>query len=223
MKRLYPGLAAIMLLTLLVLDIYSPMLSVNKGLHLAELVRIEDVDETILIELRYASRDNFTGEPVYPVAVALLRRETAEKLSNANGELMEMGYRIKVWDAYRPYHVHKALWQAAGSKRNFFADPQYGSIHNRGAAVDITLVDMQGQELEMPSDFDDFTGRGHRAAQMSDQARTNMDLLTDVMVRNGFVYLDFEWWHFADNQWWRYPILDLPLEKFIEPEPEFLR
>lgn len=183
-------------------------------LQVSDLVRVEDIDNSIVVDLRYATNNNFIGQPVYPAHVALLRRETAEKLAAANAELMELGYRIKLWDAYRPYHIHQLLWERAGDKRHFFADPRYGSVHNRGAAVDVTLVDAKGRELEMPSDFDDFTGKGHRNTSLSPAVQANLDLLTEVMVRNGFHYLDFEWWHFEDDQWWRYPIMDLPLELY---------
>lgn len=184
----------------------------------SNLVRVGDIDNLIVLDLRYASRNNFTGKPVYPVNVALLQRETALKLAAANAELMEQGCRLKLWDAYRPYHLHQLLWELAGDKRYFFADPRYGSVHNRGAAVDVTLVDIRGREVEMPTDFDDFSGRAHRQASMSPAARANMDLLTEVMVRHGFQYIDFEWWHFEDNSWWQYPILDLSLELFAGDE-----
>ncbi|MGI6365139.1 MAG: M15 family metallopeptidase [Bacillota bacterium] len=183
-------------------------------LEASDLVRVEDIDSAIVLDLRYATKNNLTGRAVYPAHVALLRRETARKLAAANAELIEQGYRIKLWDAYRPYHLHVQLWQAAGDKRHFFADPRYGSVHNRGAAVDVTLVDAQGREVEMPSDFDDFSGAGHRRAPMSQAARANLDLLTEVMHRHGFVSIDFEWWHFEDSTWWRYPIIDVPLELY---------
>lgn len=179
-----------------------------------DLVKVEDIDPVIVLDLRYATSNNFAGQAVYPVNVALLRRGTALKLAAANVQLMEQGYRIKLWDAYRPYHLHKILWDLAGDKRYFFADPKYGSVHNRGAAVDVTLVDLQGKEVEMPTDFDDFSGMGHRYAPMSAAARANLDLLTEAMTANGFYYIDFEWWHFEDAAWWQYPILDLPLQLF---------
>lgn len=181
-------------------------------LQVADLVRIQDIDTGIVVDLRYATEDNFTGRPVYPAHVALLRRETAEKLAAANAELMASGYRIKIWDAYRPYHIHQLLWSLAGEKQYYFADPRYGSVHNRGAAVDVTLLDAWGREVEMPTDFDDFTGAAHRRSSMSSEARANMELLTEVMVRHGFLPIEFEWWHFEDSQWWKYPLLDLPLE-----------
>lgn len=172
------------------------------------LVPVETVDPLVVIELRYASANNFTGKPVYPLCHALLRYETALKLAAANAELIELGYRIKLWDGYRPESYHRLLWQLAGDKSYFFADPVYGSVHCRGGAVDITMVDALNREVEMPSDFDDFSGKGHRHASMTEGARANLCLLTDVMVRNGFQTIGFEWWHFEDTDWWRYPILD---------------
>lgn len=180
----------------------------------SDLVRVEDIDSAIVVDLRYATKNNFIGRAVYPTHVALLRRNTALKLAAANAELMEQGYRIKLWDAYRPYHIQRELWQAAGDKRHFFADPRYGSVHNRGAAVDVTLVDAQGREVEMPSDFDNFSGQGHRSSSMTTVAQANLNLLTEAMLCHGFCSLDFEWWHFEDSAWWRYPIIDIPLELY---------
>lgn len=183
--------------------------------QVSDLVRIEDIDSGIVVDLRYAVENNFTGKAVYPANIALLRRETAEKLAAANAELMQSGYQLKVWDAYRPYHIHQLLWSLAGDKQRFFADPRYGSVHNRGAAVDVTLLDARGREVEMPTDFDDFSGAAHREhAGMSIEAKANLELLTEVMVRHGFQPIDFEWWHFEDSQWWKYPLLDLPLEMY---------
>lgn len=200
-----------LLLTILPGEAPIPSLMPAEGPGGSGLVRVEAIERHIVLDLRYAGANNFTGKAVYPVNVALLQRETALKLAAANAELMELGYRLKLWDAYRPYHLHQLLWEMAGDKRYFFADPRYGSAHNRGAAVDVTLVDALGREVEMPTDFDDFSGRAHRHARMSKAARANLDLLTEVMLRNGFQYIDFEWWHFEDTSWWQYPILDLPL------------
>lgn len=176
----------------------------------AGLVLVETIDPLIVIDLRYAGADNFTGKPVYPVATAMLRRDTAEKLAAANAELVERGYKIKLWDGYRPHRYQWLLWEAAGGNQGFFADPRYGSVHSRGAAVDITMVDALNREVEMPTDFDDFSDKAHRLAPMTETARANLALLTEAMVRNGFQTISFEWWHFEDVQWGRYPILDLP-------------
>lgn len=193
--------------------------AVRTLLAVSDLVPVQAVDENIVIDMRYASGDNFTGQPVYPADICVLRRETAQKLAAANSEFMERGWRIKVWDAYRPASLHNLLWQTAGNYRHFFAHPQVGSKHSRGAAVDVTLVDGAGNEVEMPSGFDDFSGAGHRNNfGMSEQARANMEYLTEVMERHGFLSIDFEWWHFVDSEWWRYPLLDVDLRLFLSGE-----
>lgn len=197
--------------------------AVSTLLAVSDLVPVQTVDETIVVEMRYAGRDNFTGQPVYPANICVLQRETARKLAAANEEFRERGWRIKLWDAYRPVSQHNLLWQTAGNYRHFFAHPQVGSKHSRGAAVDVTLVDQRGIEVEMPSDFDDFSGAGHRFHPgMSQQARENMEYLTEVLERHGFLSLDSEWWHFVDSEWWRYPLLDVDLALFVPgeaPEP----
>lgn len=178
------------------------------------LVRVQDIDKDIVIDLRYATENNFTGKKIYPVSVCLLTRETAEKLKNANREFKKNGYRIKVWDAYRPLYVQQLLWDAVEDHR-YVADPKKGSKHNRGTAVDVTLVDKEGKELVMPTGFDDFSNRASRNySGMSDEARKNMKYLTDVMKRNGFITINSEWWHFDDSNWSNYPLLNVHLDKF---------
>lgn len=179
-------------------------------------VLVEDVDPTIIIDLRYATPDNFTGKQVYPRAVAILRPKTAAKLAAANAEFRELGYALKVWDAYRPAWAERELWHATTQKA-YVADPRYPSRHNRGTSVDVTLVDGDGNELEMPTPFDEFSERAGRTYQgMSAKARENMDLLTAIMVRNGFSTIGNEWWHFDDAQWRDYPAVDVSFDLFIE-------
>jgi len=181
------------------------------------LVRVQDIDPDIVVELKYATEDNFTGKRIYPHDVCVLREETALKLARANRELMEMGYRIKVWDAYRPVYVQRILWEIVPDSRYVANPDKVGSKHNRGTAVDVTLVDMEGNELEMPSGFDDFTGKGARNNNnMSENARKNMELLTEVMVRNGFTTISTEWWHFNDRNSDKYDIIDVNLEEFLK-------
>src|SRR5690554_949454 len=127
------------------------------------LVLLEDLDDTFIIELRYATANNFIGKPVYPVAVCAIRRETGEKLVRAHEIFKERGYRLKVWDAYRPLHVQRRLFEACPID-DFVAKPPDKPItsgfrprHNNGMAVDVTLVDENGNELEMPSGFDEFS------------------------------------------------------------------
>lgn len=178
------------------------------------LVDITEIDYTFVIDLRYATDNNFTGKKIYPVAKCLLQKQTAQKLINANNELKEMGYRIKIWDAYRPFYVQQILWDAFPDKR-FLADPNKGSHHNRGTAVDVTLTDMQGNEVEMPSGFDEFTPRANRGYMWgAKKAVENRELLTRVMEKHGFNKIQNEWWHFSDVDSKNFPLLNIKLEEF---------
>jgi len=176
------------------------------------LVDVAAMDQDIVVDLKYAGQDNFTGQPLYRTSRCYLRQETADKLVRANREFQTMGYRIKIFDAYRPYAVQKMLWAKVAKKyRPFIADPAYGSRHNRGVAVDITLVDKAGGEVEMPTGFDQFGPACHRNYQgSSPAAMENRRLLTEVMTRHGFLPEDIEWWHFDDRDLLAAPILNIP-------------
>lgn len=188
-------------------------------LNINGLVRVQDIDPEIVVELKYATEDNFTGQKIYPNDVCVLRESTALKLANANRELMEMGYRIKVWDAYRPVYAQRILWEVVPDSRYVANPDKGGSKHNRGTAVDVTLVDLEGNEVEMPSGFDDFTGKGSRSNKdISETAKKNVDLLTEVMVRNGFTTISTEWWHFNDSDSGKYEIIDINLEEFLQDD-----
>lgn len=181
------------------------------------LVRIDAIDDTIIIDLRYATENNFTGQKLYPVAVGLLQRGTAEKLKNANDRFKQDGYRIKVWDAYRPLDIQKKFWELVPDRR-YVADPRYGSKHNRGAAVDITLVDEDGNEVAMPTGFDHFSEQAWRIYRGNPpEVQRNMEYLGRVMEENGFIPNSTEWWHFDDSQWQSYPVLNIGLEEFAGP------
>ncbi|WP_171038205.1 D-alanyl-D-alanine dipeptidase [Aquibacillus sediminis] len=183
------------------------------------LVNIKDVDESIIIDLRYATDNNFVNQQVYPVEVALLQKDTAQKLKEANQRVKQDGYRIKVWDGYRPFDVQQVFWDLTPDK-DYLADPSHGSHHNRGAAVDVTLVDEQGNEVEMPTGFDEFSERAWRSYQgNSEQAQKNMEYLTEVMVDSGFSTISIEWWHYNDSQAKSYPVLNEPLENFVMESP----
>ncbi len=178
------------------------------------LVRITDIDPDIVLDLKYATTENFTGQQLYGAPIGLLTLAAAEKLAKANRLFMERGYRIKVWDAYRPLSVQAILWELLPDRR-YVANPKSGSRHNRGTAVDITLVDADGQELPMPTGFDEFGQAAHRdSAAMSEEARRNLDLLTATMTQCGFTTIGSEWWHFDDADWRGSPLLDVPLEAF---------
>jgi D-alanyl-D-alanine dipeptidase len=200
----------------------------------AALVDIATVAPSIRIEIRYATANNFTGVAVYPVARCLLRRDAAQRLARVQEALSARGLGLKVWDCYRPFSVQRRLWKLVPDERYVArpvagADgaPVEGSKHNRGAAVDLTLVRADGSALEMPTDYDDFSERAHRGDdRASASARRNAALLEQVMVAQGFEPLPTEWWHFDAPGWQRYPLSDRPLgeartkRRERRPEPD---
>lgn len=179
-----------------------------------DLVAVTSVHHRILLDIRYATTNNFTGRPVYPSAKALLRRATARKLALVQAELETQQLGIKVYDAYRPLAVQKQFWAIMPDER-YVADPRKGSRHNRGSAVDVTLVRLDtGGELSMPSGYDDFSVKAHYTwTNASAEAIRNRTLLRDTMVRHGFVPLPSEWWHFDDANWPACEVLDIPFDQ----------
>jgi len=183
------------------------------GNYSNDLVAVTSINSCIRLDIRYATTNNFTGQQVYSSPKACLRRPAALKLSAAQQKLEEQGLALKVYDAYRPLSVQKIFWKIMPDER-YVADPSKGSRHNRGSAVDVTLVGLNsGKELEMPSGYDDFTSRaGYAFTNLPPAAVSNRALLRAVMTGCGFIPFETEWWHFDDAGWTNYPILDVPLE-----------
>ncbi|HKA31232.1 MAG TPA: M15 family metallopeptidase [Candidatus Binatia bacterium] len=183
-----------------------------------ELVDLATVDPTIRIDIRYATPDNFTGVAIYPVARCLLRRDAADRLARVQLRLRADGLGLVVWDCYRPFSVQERFWALVPDER-YVARPERrdgrpvaGSKHNRGDAVDVTLVDAAGARLEMPTGFDDFSERAYRGAtRVSPAARANARRLEAAMVAEGFEPLPTEWWHFDAPGWQADALLDVPL------------
>jgi len=182
------------------------------------LVDLAELAPEIILDLRYARADNILGRPLYEQPRALLARGTAHKLINAAEALRREGWAMVVWDAYRPLSVQRLLWQAMPDPR-FVADPAIGSRHNRAAAVDVTLIRLDGGPLPMPTDFDHF-GPEARAdwAGHPQEVRAVALRLREIMIDSGFFINPDEWWHFSDEEWRRYPLLDLPLDTVV-PAP----
>lgn len=176
-----------------------------------ELVDVGALRSGIVLDIRYATKDNVFGEAVYPSGRCLLVKPAAERLVRVHKGLAARGLGLKVWDCYRPLAVQKRLWELKPDPR-FVAPPERGSRHNRGAAVDVTLVDAQGRELEMPSRYDDFGPSAHRGWKGAPKpAALNRRRLEEAMALGGFLPLAEEWWHFDDPDWERFPLLDIPL------------
>ncbi len=176
-----------------------------------EIVLVKDYIPDILTELKYATSDNFTGQVIYPFQDVYLRYGTVKKLKAVQETFGEVGLRLKIWDGFRPVSAQFALWEVCPDD-TYVADPRKGySNHSRGNAVDVTLVDRDGNELIMPTAFDDFSGKADRNyAECTETERENAELLETIMERYGFKGYYGEWWHFADEV--RYPV-----EEFFDP------
>lgn len=163
-------------------------------------VRAADVIPGILVDLRYASDNNFTGTVIYDFSDAYLRWGTAKKLKAVQDSLAEQGYGLLIWDAFRPPAAQFALWDICPDPV-YVADPTKGfSSHSRGNTVDVTLVTADGAPVEMPTDFDDFTALADRDyADVPETAAANALLLEEAMEAAGFRPYRGEWWHFSDS------------------------
>lgn len=171
-----------------------------------ELVLIKDYIPTIRLDIRYATTNNFTGQIIYDTADTYLRYGTVKKLMAVQEELEAMGLSLLVWDAYRPTEAQEKLWSICPDP-NFVSDPKNGfSGHCRGGAIDITVVTSDGEFLEMPSGFDEFTALADRDySDVSVVAAENSQMLEDIMEKHGFSGYRKEWWHYSDTV--SYPVV----------------
>src|SRR5438445_1702752 len=168
----------------------------------------------IRIDVRYATTNNFMHQQLYPIAKVYLRAPAARALAGVQSDLAAEHLGVKVFDGYRPYAITEMMWEPVKNP-DFVADPAKGSRHNRGAAVDLTLVDLvTGAELAMPTPYDDFTPRARQDFNdLPAEVIANRAKLRDVMVRHGFDPLPSEWWHFDFRGWQRFELMDVPLEE----------
>lgn len=155
----------------------------------------------IMVDLKYSTTDNFTGQVIYDFEDVFLRYGTVMKLKAVSEELEAKGLGLKIWDGFRPVSAQFKLWEICPDP-TYVANPNKGySNHSRGFAVDVTLVDSQGREVEMPTGFDDFSGQADRDYSGCSQIqRENALLLESVMEKHGFTGYQGEWWHFNDTQ-----------------------
>ena len=159
-------------------------------------VKLKDYSTDFVYAMKYATEDNFLKAKVYDCAECFLRLQTVKALVKANTKFMRKGYRIQLFDCYRPLDIQKRMWKIV-SNPEYVADPAKGSIHNRGGAVDITLVDVDGKELDMGTSFDFFGPEaGHYFDNLPDEVKENRLLLKRIMQKSGFVSFDSEWWHY---------------------------
>jgi CubicO group peptidase (beta-lactamase class C family)/D-alanyl-D-alanine dipeptidase len=180
-----------------------------------DLVDLSTLDQAIHFDIRYATKNNFLGQPVYSQAKAYLQRPAAEALLSASRKLKDLGYGLLIHDAYRPWYVTKIFWDATpDDKRIFVADPKEGSRHNRGCAVDLSLYDLKtGESIQMTGVYDEMSERSYPFYPGGTSLeRWHRNLLRNAMEGAGFQVYEFEWWHFDYKDWRRYPILNLTFE-----------
>lgn len=170
-----------------------------------DFVRVLDYIPDMYQELKYATDRNFTGQIIYDFSDAYLRYGTVKKLAAVCNDLAELGLSLKIWDGFRPVSAQFKLWEVCPDP-TFVANPEKGfSSHSRGNTVDVTLVDRDGNELEMPSEFDDFSAKANRDfSDCTETAAAHAQLLEVLMEKHGFYGYFDEWWHFYDND--QYPI-----------------
>ena len=175
----------------------------------ADLAELVALDSTILLDIRYATTNNFMGEIFYSEPRAFLQRPAAEALVRAHHWLGEQGYGLLIHDGYRPWYVTKMFWDATPEElRVFVANPANGSRHNRGCAVDLTLYDLEtGTPVTMTGGYDEMSPRSYPDYPGgTDRQRWHRELLREAMEAQGFSVYEAEWWHFDYNDWPSYRI-----------------
>ncbi|MDQ5930569.1 MAG: zinc D-Ala-D-Ala dipeptidase [Bacteroidota bacterium] len=159
-------------------------------------VNLKNYSNDFIYDMKYATQDNFLKAKVYDCAECFLRLKTIKALIEANKDFMKKGYKIKLYDCYRPLSIQKKMWEIV-SNPEYVADPKKGSIHNRGGAVDISIVDAKGKEVDMGTPFDFFgIQASHNYTKLSKKVIANRKFLKNIMVKNGFNSFDSEWWHY---------------------------
>ena len=180
----------------LIITFLSALLSFVVWGQQSDFVRLKDLSPDFVYELKYATPDNFLKQAVYDCGECYLRKSTAEALVKANEAFKQLGYRIKLFDCYRPLSVQKKMWKILPGT-HYVANPAKGSKHNRGAAVDLTLVDAQGKELNMGTPFDFYGKEAHHTyTEHSKEVLENRKLLKETLNKYNFKSIYSEWWHY---------------------------
>ena len=188
------------------------LLDITKEVDSNAFVNLRNYSKDFVFDMKYATADNFLKEKVYPCDECFLRVKTVKALLEANKSFLTKGFRIKLYDCYRPKSIQKKMWKIVPDA-NFVANPKKGSIHNRGGAVDISLVDSLGMEVNMGTKFDFFGEEAsHNYQNLSEEILANRNFLKEIMLQHNFKSFDSEWWHYnlngsnkdeVSNQKWR--------------------
>lgn len=199
---------------LVVVNSYNQYLASIKINPNNELVEIKKAIPNIKLDIRYATKNNFMQQVMYKQARAFARKPVVESLKKVQQELNKKGLGLKIFDGYRPYKITVEFYKKASDK-NFVANPAKGSKHNRGCAVDLTVINLKtGKEVEMATPYDSFSkAAAAKYEPVSDVVRKNREYLISVMKKNKLNVLDNEWWHYDFQGWENYDIMDIPFEK----------
>jgi D-alanyl-D-alanine dipeptidase len=160
-------------------------------------VSLKKYDASFVYDMRYATQNNFLKQKVYDCDECYLRLKTVKLLIEANNDFKKLGYTLKLFDCYRPIDIQYKMWKIV-SNPDYVANPKTGSMHNRGSAIDVTLVDKNGVELNMGTDFDFFGEQAaHNYIKFSQEIIKNRELLKNIMEKHQFKALNSEWWHYS--------------------------
>ena len=161
----------------------------------------------VVLEIAYATSENFIGKPVYDKGLCFLHEEAMPHFEHAIELAAKQGYRLKIWDAFRPSEAQQRLWDHTPNPM-YVCPPERGSPHSRGVAIDLTLVDKEGRELNMGTPFDDFRALAHHGAPgLTAQIEANRYLLLGIMMTAGWDFYQNEWWHYQLFDSRKYPVL----------------
>jgi len=179
-----------------------------------ELINLETFVPGLVLDLRYATTNNFTGEKIYNLARAYSRKPVAIALKKIQADLKSQGLGIKIFDGYRPYKATVKFYEVYRDT-TYVASPYRGSRHNRGCALDLTVINLKtGEELRMPTGFDSFKKEAWPTTPVSDpEVKKNRDLLINAMEKHGFKVNSSEWWHFDFIGWQKFEVLDIDFEE----------
>lgn len=199
---------------LTVVSSYNQYLASVKTNPNNELIEIKKAIPNIKLDIRYATKNNFMKQVMYKQARAFARKPVVESLKKIQRELNKKGYGIKIFDGYRPYDITVEFYKKASDK-NFVANPANGSKHNRGCAVDLTLINLKtGKELAMATPYDSFSAAAAANYEpVLAEVKKNRDLLISTMKKYELNVLDNEWWHYDFSGWQQYDLMDIPFEK----------
>ncbi|MBX2941545.1 MAG: M15 family metallopeptidase [Cyclobacteriaceae bacterium] len=182
-----------------------------------ELIDLEKAIPGLLLDIRYATTNNFTGEVIYNLAKAYARKPVAEAIAKVQSDLKKKGLELKIHDGYRPYSATVKFYEVY-SDTTFVASPYQGSRHNRGCAIDLTVIDSKTKtELNMPTPYDSFQEEAFPTYPLKDkEAARNRAMLIAAMEKRGFKVYDSEWWHFDFVGWEKFDVMNIDFEELMK-------